>query len=397
MYCEQCGKKLEDNEVCACQAANTEAIEPTAQPPVEAPPLITPPMEAPAAQAPVEAAQPAQPMQATSPTEPRMAPFTPVQPVEPTPYTPQNQQYQPYSQPTQGFQHQQPGQPPQGFQQQPFYNTDNGDANCEEVRALTRNALRSKLFFWAAVLFTIMLAFSMISTAINTASLSSPELRSQVIDTLLELDMDYNDINEIMEYYDMYADNATGVTAISLLLNHIVPLLCCIGLWLAYNAAGNTSNVNVSTTGITMIKVVQRILYILLFIVLGIAVVAMMIAIGALNSSNVENSGVLAGALAFVLFFIVGAVVLLIFYYRGIMNTLTCIKESLVYGRTRKMPSIFLAVMFFIAAGSSCLSGLMSGDVLLTITGFIETAFYIVAGRAILDFKNQLSMTQRGW
>ncbi len=173
----------------------------------------------------------------------------------------------------------------------------------------------------------------------------------------------------MLQYLDMLSASSvygmdgflsySGVTVASnvgmpfVLLGMVFGILTMSGLWMIYGASVSKRS-RAGTAGLTMIFVVQLITMILLCLVLGIALIAVLVALGTAMGYGANESFVL---LPFAL--IGGITALVLVYYVKLFGTIAKIKTSLRTGVPKQI-SGFVAVMCFIGGVVGMVSSMMS-------------------------------------
>lgn len=219
------------------------------------------------------------------------------------------------------------------------------------------------------------------------------------------------------------AERAAGfsvATFIASLIGSIPVILICVGMWLVYASALRHRPGEIKTTGLSLIKVLVIIAFVLILIACAVGVIAMIgISTGSLEIvtslpefREINVAGLVGVAGVIGLIFIAAVIVLGILFYIKLLGTLNWTSAMLRNEESKKGPSLYVAVLIFIEAFCALLSTVssagatsvlavvnlppeveevvyailpaLSGAVILSL---IETVFLVLCGVLILKLR----------
>jgi len=252
--------------------------------------------------------------------------------------------------------------------------------------AALKKAGSSKFMLVSAILFSASILVSFIASLFVNSSQTISEL--------------YEVFGLYSTDYSNLAAGASSSVAFSVTVN-ILPILTVCGMWMFYAASANKTATKFSTSGLTMIKVIN-IIYIV-FISIAAFFLELMFIVMAVLSANVDNilsslfgyeatfsetSGI-TGPMLVVIF--VTCIILMaaifavaIIYQALIIKTVNAVKSVAITGQPTNKISMTLVVFNFIFAGFSAISGLYSLVLSFLIPGFTMTAINSLIGAAVL-------------
>lgn len=157
--------------------------------------------------------------------------------------------------------------------------------------------------------------------------------------------------------------NVSGSALVVGIVSQIPNILICIGMWLVYISALKNKPGEISTTGITIIKVLVIIAFVIFCIAAAIGVIGML-GLGSGSFALFSNVPELdldmeraVGAATIVVVVILAIIlVLVILFFVKVLSTLKWTKAQLRNEESKKSPSMYVAVLLFIAAVLSLIS-----------------------------------------
>ncbi|MBR3396255.1 MAG: zinc-ribbon domain-containing protein [Lachnospiraceae bacterium] len=266
------------------------------------------------------------------------------------------------------------------------------------VQERVAKVVRSPLSLIATLLLTAVIAFGIIYSILVLGDISF-YLPESVSETFTDLSV---------------------ASFIGGLIASIPVILICIGMWLLYASALRHKPGEIKTTGLTIIKVLVIIAFVLELIACAVGVIAMIgISTGSAEILNhmpefrdVNVSGLVGVAGIIGLIFIAAAIVLGILFYIKLIGTLNWTGAMLRNEESRRGPSLYVAVIIFIEAfcallGTVSAAGLTSvlaaiglppeveeaAEAILpmlsgvAILALIETVFLVLCGVLILKLR----------
>lgn len=218
--------------------------------------------------------------------------------------------------------------------------------------------------------------------------------------------------------------NLSGVSLISGIISQIPSILICIGMWLVYISALRNKPGDISTAGITIIKVILIIGFILACIAAAVAILGMVGIIGfgefafmermpELQEAGLDQVVGIASVAGVILLVLTAAVlVLTILFFIKTMGTLNWTRAQLKNEISRRCPSMYVAVILFIFAACTvlamvaaagvvsiaaavglpdryvdALSSIMPFIMISVISGVLQAGFCVLAGVQILKLR----------
>lgn len=252
--------------------------------------------------------------------------------------------------------------------------------------------LRSSLFIAAVVAFTASLVFTLVNTLMGYSAYSSAYYN--MLNGIGRVTGDYSALNELYSYGFTY--NVGGV--IGGLIGMMPSIIICAGLWMLF-AEGRKNYSPIKNTGIVLIKVLTIVRMIMALVVLAICmlvcILCIIVGVGASSSNYFTDSGatssILIGVAVVLMFVIVVAGALGVFYYLQLLKTLTGIEMQMATGRPADKISGFVIVMMFIGGVFTALASLVSlfsGSVLAGFGGICSAVSSIFFCMILLNLKN---------
>lgn len=244
----------------------------------------------------------------------------------------------------------------------------------------------SALFLTAAILFSVSILFTILS------SLGGNAVLEQVIYRLYSMGLDVSE-------FSAYLSDLRWTGVLSAVFSSAFTILLAVGLWLHYFTCRRTDTGNISTSGLTICKVIAVIRCVLVALALLLVVggcVIMMIGLGAASLSGLdEDMAVMFMTLAIVLVvFGTFSGVLGLVYQICIIKTINRIKSTANTGVADNRISGFVIVWTYIISVISIIGGiftLFTGVLggLSAITGAVSS--FLIA-KCLSDYKKRATM-----
>lgn len=223
--------------------------------------------------------------------------------------------------------------------------------------AMLKKIASSPIFLISVIALSMNALLQLVTAATATSPVYS--LLGMLYEFAYSIDF-YEMIDVLDEIY--YMIPYTGVNVLTVVTTFIgmIPLIITIvGLWMIFATGANKINGNFSTTGVTMVKVINIINLVFSCITFGFVSIIVLIAIIALIIAGAEYIPVAVGIFIVFLIFIAAAV-LSIIYYNKITKSLNAVKYIATTGKHTSYASAFVGVICFIGAGFTLLSTLTS-------------------------------------
>ena len=229
-----------------------------------------------------------------------------------------------------------------------------------------RSLILSPLFLTAAIALSVQVLMSIIAAASGYSPYSA------LINNILNNpELGYY-VNPQEYYAVMGVMNRVG-TAGAIIAN-IPVIVITAGLWILFAQARSQSQ-RMTATGITMIRVVVIVQFVLFAIGFLLGIVSLFIGLAAL-SREVENAALIV-IVCLIIFALVGY--LTFSYYIKVIKMLGSARDVIMIGRKTAPAYLYVMVLTFIGAGFQCISAfgsLFSAGIL----GFLSTAAAAVFG-----------------
>ena|GEM_PF-112240 len=207
-------------------------------------------------------------------------------------------------------------------------------------------------------------------------------------------------------YYNTYMDWDV-YNALSSVMNNVfaaIPtILMAVGLWMFYASCRNVSHGGVSTSGLTIIKVLMIIAMVLLCFVGFIVLIAGFVM--ALNPSFFYDYGSYynsyynfgTGIIIFAVFIIAAVLALMIVYLTRIIKIINRVKRVAKTGMPNNEISMFAVVIFYIMAGFNVISAFSSlGDMYISPLGILSylagAATFVVGAIVLMRYKKEMTI-----
>lgn len=208
---------------------------------------------------------------------------------------------------------------------------------CDTLKSLAT----SPLLIIAAACYTLTLLFSVLLSG-----------------SLLDSNSIYYMLREMgMGYYDAY-EIAYGMQPnylIFTIIGMIPSVLVAIGMWITVGSGANRRSRNMTTSGLTMIQVIQ----IIMTVLSGLAILLLLLLVIILSGSIARLSEEATIIIAICGFVVIAAGAFLLFYNIMVINTIGKIKESIRTNTPDSRVSMFVIVMLFISGSLSAIAFLI--------------------------------------
>ncbi|MCL2772401.1 MAG: zinc ribbon domain-containing protein [Oscillospiraceae bacterium] len=281
-------------------------------------------------------------------------PAQPIQPVQQVQESNQNNQYG--------------NQPPISYSQMMASNP---------VIKLIRQIGASPLFLAAVILFSVTVLLKLINIFIPAADVS-PNINHTI----------------------------GGINSFSAFVSSIGPVVICIGMWVQYAACKDVSTGHIKISGLSAIRVMNIINFVLYCILLALAFLGSLIILvsGSAIESTIEEyagdagarfnfAGIATGIIGIGL--LIGVIifgVFLILYYVKLLSTIKSIMTTASTGKPETKISMFVIVMNFILAVVSFVGLSISHSPVTVISSIVNAAFMIVISVALASYRSKIKM-----
>ncbi len=246
----------------------------------------------------------------------------------------------------------------------------------------------SPLFLVAVIAFTLTLVLQLIG------SFGAANYVDKIIGTLYQLayEIDSYELIEALNQFTYYLDFnlitlSSGVGAFT---GMIPSIIVAIGLWLTFAAGANKKVSTFSTSGLTVLKVMNTITLVFTCIGFGLGAIGMLIATIVLAAASSEAVVLVILAIVFIIFVIVG--IFNIIYYSKINKTLKSAKQTALGTNPSAYASRFVGVLCWIGA----ITGLFGIITAFGIAGKLAVLSTSVAtacfGALIFSYRNKMNM-----
>ena len=216
----------------------------------------------------------------------------------------------------------------------------------DPIQALKRVAT-SPTYLTAAIALSAAALFAFLQTILNhTNALDA------LYDLLYELDLEYL-LSDV--YYYGY-DAVSAGTVIVTLISMIPALLVIAGVWMIFTAARDPYNSGMSTSGLTLLKVMQIIGLVGMCVAALAMVVVCVIIIGVV--SQYRDAGPIVAVILFVMILFAALMALMIVYEIKIIQSIDAARTTIATGVVSGKISGFVGVMAIVFGGFAALSGL---------------------------------------
>lgn len=218
----------------------------------------------------------------------------------------------------------------------------------------------SPLFLTAAVLYSVATLISVFTSIMGNSGISD-----YLLYALYNADIDYSVLYPMVSALN---GASVGMT----LLFSVPTILIAVGMWLFFATCRDRRTGNISTTGLTICKVIS-IIFLVCFCILAalilFALIMVLVGGNAYFSYSYDlygygyDSGYAAGVTAgvvFVFLLCLAVLVLCILYYVSVIRTIGRIKACASTGMPENRISRFLTAMLYIVGVCSGISGLIS-------------------------------------
>ncbi len=224
--------------------------------------------------------------------------------------------------------------------------------------------------------------------------------------------LSYWDYMEFLDAYGEIYSVMNGINILSTLISLVPIILVAIGLWLTFGAGMSKSRADFSTTGLTMVKVINIINLVFECIGYGIGLilfVVMMIGVSAVSSyassyssyygygSNYAHTvaGVSIGVIAICAIILIAVAVLRIFWYVKINQSINAATGTARTGNGNMNASTYVGVFCFIGAACGFIGLIFSiftfTTVLSVITSLCSVAASILFGIVLFTYRSSMA------
>lgn len=197
-----------------------------------------------------------------------------------------------------------------------------------------------------------------------------------------------------MPFYDLY-EKTSLLTMINAIYSLIPVILIVIGFWMFHAASKNVQDGTVKTTGLTMIRVVTMIRFILLCVSLAslLFLIPLMMFIPTVGSNYIDTGAyVVAMVVLLIIFAAFG--VLVICYFAGLLKALKRIKATAMSGQPDNRISGYVIAMQWVFGILSALVGLASlfTSVFTGLSMLVSAATLIITALLLSDYKKRMTI-----
>ncbi len=210
----------------------------------------------------------------------------------------------------------------------------------------------SKQLFAIAIILSVSLFFSVLSTLFSPSLFSNPEQYDAFFSEYLDIQtFAFNDFLENGGFNDQ------GFNPIATVSANVVPILICIGFWLIYTSG--KAEGRQPTGGYTLIRVASIFSLVSLWVAFG-AVVLIFIVLLLIPGYFGSDAAIATIVLLFFTLFFLGIVLVLAFYYGRLSKSLKKIINTMRYGQAFDRFSPYVRVMLIITGVISAISAVFS-------------------------------------
>lgn len=203
----------------------------------------------------------------------------------------------------------------------------------------------SPLFLVGVIAYSLQILFSFINI-VNGGTLSG--IIYSLLD-LIEENIPYTSY-EIYKIYDIL-ENISYMGSVPFVILGIISLipaiLICIGLWITYRSASDRTKDDMTTSGLTIIKVLSIIDLVLTCI--SFVLTELVLLIITMGIATTEYAAAVV-VMVFVILLVALFYVLLIVYYSKLIQSLNAVKYTIIKRVPYAKASVFVAVWAFISA-----------------------------------------------
>ena len=260
-----------------------------------------------------------------------------------------------------------------------YTGADRAPAGIKILRSLSG----SPKFLAAAVSFTLSIVFSLIASSTSVTSLIY-----QLNSLMNQAGIGDTDISMMEEEVMQYASQINGYSFLLGLLMSIPAILTALGLWLIFFAGKNKQSNEFSTSGFTVIQVINIISFVFSCIVSALAVV-LTIAMFAELTGYVEDSGEVIPVLIITLIVLVIAIVLPLLYLFKIIKMVGGAKKMAITGSPVECASVFVGVIVMLSILPH-LSSLIFSPLMGKLNALCSMVAAICFSLLIFEFRNKV-------
>lgn len=246
------------------------------------------------------------------------------------------------------------------------------------VIQLMRRAARSPSFLVPAIGYTCMVVCNFISTL----GYAVPGAMDGYLNQLTGYGMD----GQMASVYGMLS-TVQAASAGGSLVGQIPSILMAVGIWMTFASAVDPSGGPIKTAGLTIIRVIQ----IIVLVLVGVMCL-MLLGLGGLSLSAVglySGAGSNAGIVLGLFLVCVGVVVLVVLYSVKIIRTIDCFRHSIWMGTPQGSISAYVAVIS-ILGGLFSLTSVLTGNVFGVLAGVGNAVSGVGFGVFLFQYRDQL-------
>lgn len=275
------------------------------------------------------------------------------------------------------------------------------------VHKTLKNLATSPLFLIAAIALTLVLVLNIVSSLSFTGSVIDnlddyfDEIANSLSENSDSLGLSSRDIRDIRNAFDEMIDDIRDevpdveVSPASVITGQIPQILLCVGIWMLFVSALSGTG-RMSGAGLTIIKVINLITFILLCIGFGLAVLGL--AAGLVYSIGEKVEAFISAIVGAVLVIVAIVGTILIVYYAKLLKTINTMRSAVNTGAPSDRVSGFVAVICMITGISSGIyffSSVSSGEILVALSHAANAAMNICFGLLIFRFRNTMRELMR--
>lgn len=208
-------------------------------------------------------------------------------------------------------------------------------------------------------------------------------------------------INTLLSYEDYVISYSPFVIMIISAVCVIPDIILAIGVWLIYSAAAKRSIRSIKTSGLTVIKVITIIKFVVCMILFAavLFILGFEAVITFTGSQGIISAETAVSKAAAVILPAVAALLCAVFviYYIMLIKSLTTIKRTVSSGRPSAKISVYVAVISFLFAvclAASIIAFLRLESIFMAVSGGLRAVSFILFGIFLLIYRSRLrSMT----
>lgn len=253
-----------------------------------------------------------------------------------------------------------------------------------------KNVGASPLFLVATILYSAGILGSIIASFFVRSDLSN------ILYMMYQMGLD---VSPVMPYIDQVLEASRSSSVITAILGAIPTILIALGMWMTWASCRDMRSGNVTTTGLTVCRVIlmiYRVLVIIGMVLVAIGGVVMLVGGVSLGGrgSGYGYAGVGLAVVAVLMLFVgVGLLVLLLCFYNSAIRAVTRIRETARTGVPDNRISMFLIVMIWIMAVLAVISGLSSMAIspAAGLVGVLQAVASILVAICLKKYRDQMT------